>query len=192
VTYGLSVSEPDEQLRVSDAERESVAGRLNAAVGEGRLNLDEFSQRISAAYGARRRGELDVLVRDLPAEPENQATSRSPVVFAGSDLTATIGAVKKNGRWLLGSHTTVAVAFGPIKLDLREAELATREVIVSAHTTVGPIKVWVPSGVRVYVDGSTRIGTRTIEESNLAESPDAPTLRLRLDTGMGTVKVYRT
>lgn len=192
MTYGLTVSEPREQLRVSDAERDAVAGRLNAAVGEGRLNLDEFSQRISAAYGARKQGELEVLVRDLPAVPANRAPTGPGVVFAGSDITATIGAVKKSGRWLLGSHTTVAVAFGPIKLDLREAELAANEVTVSAHATVGSIKVWVPSGVRVYVDGSTRIGTRTIEESNLAENPDAPILRLRLDTGVGTVKVHRT
>jgi len=169
-----------------------VAGRLNAAVGEGRLNLDEFSQRISSAYGARTQGELEVLVRDLPAVSGGHPPARSAVVFAGSDVTTTVGAVKKNGRWLLGSHTTVAVAFGPIKLDLREAELAAREVTLSAHTTVGSIKVWVPSGVRVYVDGMTRIGTRTIEESNLPDNPDAPTLRLRLETGMGTVKVYRT
>jgi hypothetical protein len=192
VTYGLTVSEPDEQLRVSDAEREAVAGRLNAAVGEGRLNLDEFSQRISAAYGARKQGELEVLVRDLPAVPDNRPPSGSEVVFAGSDITATIGAVKKSGRWLLGTQTAVAVAFGPIKLDLREAELGARDITLSAHTTAGSIKVWVPSGVRVYVDGSTRIGTRTIEESNLTENPNAPILRMRLDTGVGTVKVYRT
>ncbi len=192
MTYGLTMSEPGGQLRVSDDEREAVAGRLNAAVGEGRLNLDEFSQRISSAYGARTQGELEVLIRDLPAVPDDRAPAGSGVVFAGSDVTATIGAVKKNGRWLLGSATTVAVAFGPIKLDLREAELAAREVTLSVHTTVGSIKIWVPSGVRVYVDGSTRIGTRTIEESNVADGPAAPILRLRLDTGVGTVKVYRT
>ena len=186
------MSEPDEQLRVSDAERNAVAGRLNAAVGEGRLNLDEFSQRIAAAYGARVQGELEVLIRDLPAKPGDRAPSGSGVVVAGPDITATIGAIKKSGRWVIGSYTTVAVAFGPIKLDLREAELAAPEVTVSAHTTAGSIKVWVPSGVRVYVDGTTRIGTRTVEESNVADSPDAPLLRLRLDTGVGTVKVYRT
>jgi hypothetical protein len=36
------------------------------------------------------------------------------------------------------------------------------------------------------------VGTRTIAESNLPPDMDVPTLRLRLDTGLGTVKVYRT
>jgi hypothetical protein len=185
------VTSPEDQLRVSDADREAAAARLNAAVGEGRLNLDEFSQRVSSAYGARTRGELEVLDRDLPAVAD-AAPLPGPVLVEGSDLTTTIGAIKKSGRWLLGSNTTVALAFGPIKLDLREAELATREVTLSVHTTLGSIKVWVPDGVRVIVGGTTTIGTRTIEESNLAADPGAPTLRLRLDTGVGTVKVYRT
>jgi hypothetical protein len=57
---------------------------------------------------------------------------------------------------------------------------------------VGAIKVWVPRGVRVEIEGTTAIGTRTVEESNLPPDMDGPTLRLRLDTWMGTVKVYRT
>jgi hypothetical protein len=52
--------------------------------------------------------------------------------------------------------------------------------------------VWVPRGVRVEIEGTTAIGTRTVEESNLPPDMDVPTLRLRLDTWMGTVKVYRT
>ena len=44
-------------LRASDAEREAVVGRLNTAVGEGRLTLDEFSTRLGNAYEATTRGE---------------------------------------------------------------------------------------------------------------------------------------
>jgi predicted membrane protein len=84
------------------------------------------------------------------------------------------------------------VAIGPIKLDLRGADLAAQEVTLSARTAIGAIKVWVPRGVRVEVEGTTAVGTRTIEESNLPPDVTVPTLRLRLDTGLGTVKVYRT
>jgi hypothetical protein len=54
-------------LRASDAERGEVVQRLNAAVGEGRLTLAEFSDRVDSVYGSRTRGELVPLVADLLA-----------------------------------------------------------------------------------------------------------------------------
>jgi hypothetical protein len=53
-------------LRVSDAEREHVAGLLNRALERGLLDLDEFSTRLTAAMAARTRGELNALLLDLP------------------------------------------------------------------------------------------------------------------------------
>lgn len=55
-------------VRASDAERDAVVARINQAVGEGRLTLDEFSDRLELAYAARTRGDLDPLLRDLPAD----------------------------------------------------------------------------------------------------------------------------
>ena len=183
-------------MRASDAERGAVADQLNGAVGEGRLTLEEFSERIAAAYAARTHGELRSLVDDLPADS-------APVVPAGSvrlvpsqlperaPLHTWLGAIKRRGRWRLAADTALGVAVGPVKLDLRGAEIATREVTVTVRTVVGAIKVWVPYGIRVEVEGTTAIGTRTVEESNLPPHVDVPTLRLRLDTVLGTVKVYR-
>jgi predicted membrane protein len=57
------------------------------------------------------------------------------------------------------------------------------------RTGWGSVKVWVPAGVRVRVDGSTTVGTRSIEEDS-APGP-GPLVRLHIDTVIGTVKVYR-
>jgi Domain of unknown function (DUF1707)/Cell wall-active antibiotics response 4TMS YvqF len=191
------VSDPDEQqLRASDAERQAIADHLNTAVGEGRLTLEEFSDRVGAAYAARTHGELERLTTDLPAP-----TGRPAIVVDAHPITATpaeapldikVGAIKKLGRWRLKKDNAMGVAIGPIKLDLRGADLAAREITLSARTVVGAIKVWVPRGVRVEVEGKTAVGTRTVAESNLPPDMDVPTLRLRLDTVLGTVKVYRT
>jgi len=54
-------------LRASDAERDEIVRRLNVDVGEGRLTLAEFSDRVDSVYGSRTRGELAPLVADLPA-----------------------------------------------------------------------------------------------------------------------------
>ena len=54
------------RLRASDAEREQIATILRAAMTEGRLNLDEGEQRLTAAYKATYRDELGPLTADLP------------------------------------------------------------------------------------------------------------------------------
>jgi hypothetical protein len=56
------------ELRVSDAEREGVVRRLQRAVGEGRLTVAEFDERVAAVYAARTRGDLDELTEDLPRD----------------------------------------------------------------------------------------------------------------------------
>lgn len=56
------------EVRVSDADREGVVRRLGRAVGEGRLTVAEFEERMVAAYAARTRGELDDVVHDLPRD----------------------------------------------------------------------------------------------------------------------------
>jgi len=53
--------------RVGTAERESVAALLSDALSAGYLETEEFGERSSAAYAARTRGDLEVLVGDLPA-----------------------------------------------------------------------------------------------------------------------------
>jgi DUF1707 SHOCT-like domain len=56
----------DPDLRASDADREQVAERLRRGHGEGRLDLDEFQERLDRCYAAKTMGELAQLVRDLP------------------------------------------------------------------------------------------------------------------------------
>jgi Domain of unknown function (DUF1707) len=56
-------------IRASDQERESVVDVLRDAYTDGRLTLDEFSERTSAAYAARTRPELRELTGDLPVQP---------------------------------------------------------------------------------------------------------------------------
>jgi len=60
--------EPAASIRASDAERDATLQRLSAATGDGRLTLEEFSQRMDRATTAKTRAELDRLVADLPAD----------------------------------------------------------------------------------------------------------------------------
>ena len=58
---------PRDRMRVADADRELVAGRLQSAHAEGRLELAEFDERVRQAWAARTYGELDRLTADLPS-----------------------------------------------------------------------------------------------------------------------------
>lgn len=59
----------DRPIRASDRERESVVDILRDAYTDGRLMLDEFEERTSAAYAAKTWTELRELTADLPVEP---------------------------------------------------------------------------------------------------------------------------
>jgi hypothetical protein len=53
-------------LRVSDSEREQLAGELREHMLAGRLSSEEFEERVAKAYRARTRAQLDELKTDLP------------------------------------------------------------------------------------------------------------------------------
>lgn len=56
----------DRDLLASDAEREHVVDQLRRHAADGRLTMDEFEQRVAEALGARTRGDLGPVLRDLP------------------------------------------------------------------------------------------------------------------------------
>jgi hypothetical protein len=59
----------DDPIRASDADREVVVASLQDAYTAGRLDLDEFDERTSAAYESKTWGDLRQLTVDLPAQP---------------------------------------------------------------------------------------------------------------------------
>lgn len=61
---GTGPAEPD--IRVGDRDRDVVAHRLQEAFAEGRLDDEDFDQRMRAALTARVGGDLAVLTQDLP------------------------------------------------------------------------------------------------------------------------------
>jgi uncharacterized protein DUF1707 len=59
----------DPNQRASDADREATSERLRRHHAEGRLDAEEFQERVDRCYQAKSLGELDQLVTDLPPEP---------------------------------------------------------------------------------------------------------------------------
>jgi hypothetical protein len=59
----------DRPIRASDKERDSVVDVLRDAYTDGRLTLEEFDERTSAAYASKTWADLRELTADLPVEP---------------------------------------------------------------------------------------------------------------------------
>jgi hypothetical protein len=90
-----------ELMRASDDDRQQVVDRLRAALEEGRLRLEEFTERVGLAYQAVTYGDLAQLHADLPAvspaaAPHNvPAPAPPPAAAAGSSAFADLPAPLK-------------------------------------------------------------------------------------------------
>jgi hypothetical protein len=69
----------DQDIRVSDADRNAVAERLSAHYADGRLDQAEFDERVTRTMAAKTRGDLVGLFDDLPdTEPAGDSGTGGP------------------------------------------------------------------------------------------------------------------
>src|ERR1700691_1728346 len=74
---------PGPDLRIGDAERDATAARLRESYAQGRLTLDEFNERLTAALAATTERELSHITRDLPHSPARNAPLPQSVPGSG-------------------------------------------------------------------------------------------------------------
>jgi hypothetical protein len=74
----------DDRMRISDADREQVTGRLREHYAAGRLNSEELDERITAALNAKTYGDLRRVMVDLPEPaPVGASAGATPPYWAG-------------------------------------------------------------------------------------------------------------
>lgn len=197
-------------MRASDAERERIAEILREAVAEGRLEMEEFEQRLDATYKARTHGELEPIVRDLPAV--GAAVAPVAPVAAGQALTGSMarwadrvgrpatsggafafwGGFRRRGHWTVARKFTAFAMWGGGEIDLREANFEDREVVIRCFTIMGGMQVTVPPDLNVEVRGigvMGGFGENTKDEG--VPAPDSPRVRVTGFALMGGVGVER-
>ncbi|MBZ4018221.1 DUF1707 SHOCT-like domain-containing protein [Streptomyces purpurogeneiscleroticus] len=184
------------ELRASDADRDRVAEVLRDALAEGRLGMEEFDERLEAAYAARTYGELVPLTADLPAaggraEPVLPVAGRGdgtswPERIVGSEGSSSAGIAvmsgfQRTGRWTIGRRFTAVAFWGGGEIDLREARFADREVVVNCIAIMGGVHIVVPPGVEVDVRG---IGIMGGFDHSLTGEPGEPGAPRVIVTGL--------
>ena len=181
-------------IRASDAERDATVERLRDAAGEGRLTLEEFSDRMDQASTAKTRAELDRLLTDLPSEAGGGPAGRGAVATGGSGPAtwhvSPIGGLNVFGPWRMGRHVVVISLIGGAKLDLSQAELAARDVTLTQVSVIGGVRARIPLGIRVDASGLSVLGGTEVEGAP-DPGPGAPTIHIRAFSIIGGIRVRR-
>ncbi len=187
------MSEPDESLRVSDAERDATLRVLGDHAAVGRLTLDELEDRSGRALAAKTRGELATLTSDLPADPgqssagPGQNRPRKPVRW----MVAIMSGSHRRGRFrAVGSINAIAIMGGD-EIDLREAEIEGGELTLNLIAIMGGANVYLPDSVEVEVGGFSLMGGHEEVGSQRRSRPGAPVVRIRSYNLMGGATIYR-
>ena len=135
---------------------------LREHVVEGRLTLDEFSERMGAALQARTRGELDAVMADLPASEQRNSVGSSVTPQVPSPRktsrwhVAIMSGHSTKGRWRIGGKTKAVAVMGGCEMDLRRAEIEGPEVEITAVAFWGGIEHHRPRGDRRGTAGDSR------------------------------------
>jgi len=181
--------EPSPPILASDAERERAGEVLRQASVEGRLTLDEFSQRIEQALVARTRDELQSVTRDLPAiAPSGAVQGARPRLPVRSSISIMSG-VERKGFWRVDEETLAVSVMGSCKLDLRGAAISAPVTTITAYAVMGSVDVIVPFGVEVELEGIAIMGSREAKLTGPPPPPGAPLVRINAFTLMGSVTV---
>lgn len=174
---------PDQ--RASDSDRDRVIEILQSAAADGRLDFDEFNERMSAASRAKTFGELEPLTADLGSGASVDVPHDEVVIRAHGS------SVQRTGRWVVPSKVVVKTRLSSPLLDFRHATLTTSDVEIALDCNLGTVKLVVPDGTAIVADDLvTEFGQVKIR---VRESPSPP-LRLRLTgrTGFSSVIVRRS
>lgn len=174
-------------LRASDADRERTIALLRDHAAEGRLTLEEFTDRISTALLARTNDELAELARDLPSMHGPAGSRRRPTRFVFSML----GSTERDGRIRVRRRVACLMALGNIDLDLRQATLEGDAITIVAFGMVGTIDVYVPEGVEVDLHGFALGGHKRASGNDPPPQPGTPLVRVFAVGILAGIDVWR-
>src|SRR5260370_19708754 len=170
---------PPRSLRASDADRERVVAVLAGAAADGRLTLEEHTERVARAYSARTLGDLAELTADLAeaaAQPLRLDASKPALGIFGNDARA--------GRWVVPESFAATAIFGEGSLDLTDALLQRPHVLLHATAIFGNVHVLVPAGGNLEVSGTSIVGSKV---NHVRAFGQGPVVDIRAFTVFGLV-----
>jgi len=176
-------------VRASDADRDRTVEALAAASAEGRLSLEEYSERSEAALVAPTLGDLAGLTADLPAAgPPAAPHDDAPTIPA--QITAVLGNESRKGAWVVPPHLAVRSVLGDCHLEMQQAVIGQHVTAIDATVRFGTVTIFVPDGIDVRMTGRAVLGAKSSDLSGEPQ-PGAPVIVVRCDVLCGAVTARR-
>lgn len=179
-------------VRISDADRERTAQRLQTAMAEGRISVAELDERLALVYAARYESELGAPLADLPPVDHPQLVPLAGVATEPVVLRSGMSAIKRKGQWVVPPRLKVQSAMGSAKLDFCDTTLPLPVIDIDVALGAGSATLLIPDGATADVDGA--VATMGSVKSKVGSKPQqgVPHFRVHGYAGMGSVKVrYR-
>ena len=190
------MTDPDESLRVSDAERDATLRTLGEHAAVGRLTLDELEERSGRALAAKTRGDLATLTSDLPQAGDQAHSGKALAAPAQAKkpvrwMVAIMSGSRRRGRFRAVGRINSISIMGGDEIDLREAEIEGGELTLNLVAIMGGATIYIPDSVELDVGGFSLMGGNTEIGSERSPRPGAPVIRLRAWNLMGGATIYR-
>jgi hypothetical protein len=171
-------------VRASDADRDAVVARLQTALAEGRIDLDEFGQRATVAYEATTLAELEVVVADLPSD------GPPPVEIVGTRVPEAVSSIFGDVRLAGGSvPQRASTVFGDVRIDLRGLRTDAERIHLHLSAVFGDVDVIVAEGVDAELHGWTVFGDRRTELAPVPRIAGTPRIVVHARTVFGDLRL---
>ncbi|MGH3766049.1 MAG: DUF1707 SHOCT-like domain-containing protein [Pseudonocardiaceae bacterium] len=166
----MSLEQPLPARRVSDLERDSEVAVIQEALGEGRLELAEFDQRLALIYAASTQQELHAATADLRPVPHGTTSDVLTIRATGTSQ-------KRSGPWQVPPRIEIWAEHSSVDLDFAEAIVRSPEIHVDVQARHSPVVMVVPAGWSIDLD-EVLVDYGTVR--NDATTPRGGAARLRI------------
>jgi len=194
----MGASEPTNLVVLHDR-REQTIDVLGHHFANDVLSMEEYERRVDVAQRAGTVEELDVLMADLRSPAEESTALAKPAavkvlpaekVPETRSVISVLGSATRKGEWTVPRELKVVSVLGETELDFREARLSEGITRINAVAVLGEVRILVPPGLRVDIEGSGILGEFEDGDGDTrGVSEDGPTLRVGGVAVLGEVKV---
>ncbi|MBN1412129.1 MAG: DUF1707 domain-containing protein [Spirochaetales bacterium] len=178
------------QIGISKYARNNTIEHLKKAFTEDMLEQDVFEKRLEIAINTQDKTDLERIVEDLPEIENIQRPQSKDVSIPESEsrIVNVLGEVKRQGVWKPPKDMKVKTTLGETSLDFTKAILSDGITDIEIKCVLGEVTIIVPEGVEV--DGHCKVILGSFnDKSKNCENPDAPVLRIRGYTCLGSIEV---
>jgi len=180
----------DEGPRATDTDRFQIAQLLAYAAEQGRLQMNEYEDRLTRAYAATTYQELDRLRADLLGSTVAARRGGNCNPAPSTLLLALMSGFERRGRWNVPKKLTTFTLWGSGVLDLRYADFTSPEVDLHAYSIMGTQTILLPPEINVEIHGRAVMGG--FDRQVLGEgTPGAPKVNIRGFSLWGGVGIKR-